>query len=77
MNELCAGLARDIARGLERRGYRRVRVYLVRRLDLGAATHVAVVRRGYARRLHAWARGETPDVALRLVAREAGVTCRE
>lgn len=73
MNAACEQIARDLARALERRGYRRVTGYVIRRPDLGPGVYVGVVRRGVMRRLHAWARDVSPEAALRAAFRAGGM----
>lgn len=75
VNACVARLAHDLSRALERRGYRRVTAYVLRRYDLGPGVYVGVVRRGVARRLHSYARAESPERALRDAFREGGLPC--
>lgn len=70
-----ARLAHELSRALERRGYRRVTAYVIRRYDLGPGVYVGVVRRGAVRRLHSSARAESPERALRAAFREGGLQC--
>ncbi len=49
--------------------------YVLRRYDLGPGVYVGVVRRGVMRRLHSYARAESPERALRAAFKEGGLPC--
>ena len=72
MNATCNVIAREGSRALERKGYKRVTGYVIRRDDLGPGVYVGVVRRGVMRRLHSFARAVSPEVALREAFRQGG-----